>query len=233
MTQGMAQDLKIKAMTQGKGSEYLTWLSREVRDRGWSDSYLAFRASINQSTVSRVLNGDRGLTCEFVIATSQAVGADPAWALRLANFLPDIPPSVAEEQEAVNTLRSLPPDQRSSALLMLRGLAGSGVDRPKVETGPAGRHEFERETISLDKSRQDLVKLLYQFRGLPAPTIEGGGKVEVTAELVDVLLEQAEQARQVADSLLDHLYTVSLRARNDLLFSRFAEAVERAKQPER
>jgi transcriptional regulator with XRE-family HTH domain len=221
----METDLTVQLENMTEGNEYLGWLAEEILRRGWSDAFLADRAEIHQSTVSRVLNGTRGISCDFVIRTAQAIDTDPVWALRKAGILPDELPSVQEEQEALTILRSLPPPQRSSALLMLRGLHGSaGAGPAPMDQQPAARQVDvpQRETLDIDAHRQHVVKLLYTARGLPVPT---GGTVEATATLVDVLLDEIERHERATDLLLEYFFAVTPRAVRSRLVSKFAEAV--------
>jgi len=231
MPTDIMRNLKIEAMTQVNSNEYLLWLVRETRERGWSDSELSRRAEINQSTISRVVSGDRGITCDFVIRTAQALDSDPVWALRKAGILPDELPSVQEEHEALTILRSLPPVQRSSALLMLRGLGLSGAGpAPKDQRPDARQTQPQRETVELGQHSKYVVNLLYTERGIPAPT---GTTVEVTAALVDVLLDEIERHERATDLLLEYFFAVTPRTVRSRLVSKFAEAVEESQENER
>jgi len=170
-------------------NEFCILVTEQLQERGWSDSLLAQRAGMTPSAISRVLSGERGVTCNWTIAVAQALDMDPVHALRLADILPDVPPSIAEEQEALTILRSLPPVQRSSALLMLRGLGLSGAGPAPTDQRPDARHEAppQRETVQLDHTTLRVVEYIYRSYGEEPPE---GCDIPVTADLVRLLLRQ-------------------------------------------
>jgi transcriptional regulator with XRE-family HTH domain len=105
-------------------NDFVSWVSKEIGSRGWSDSELARRIGIHPSTVSRILNRERNLTWDFCAGVARAFGMPADDIFRRAELLPPLPLEVAEEKEITSIVRGLLPLQRQSALAMLRGLAG-------------------------------------------------------------------------------------------------------------
>jgi transcriptional regulator with XRE-family HTH domain len=139
------------------GNDFTQWLSEQVEDRGWTFNELARRAGLSSGTVSKVMTQAVLPSWDFCAAVAGALGMRPESVLRQAGLLPQLPPRVAEEQEAMALLRELPPVQRGAALAMLRGIAreaGIPVGQPAT---PAA------EAVTTDMERQ----LLEAFRRLP------------------------------------------------------------------
>lgn len=98
-------------------NDLFTWIDDELNKRGWSDSELARRGGISQSTVSMVRNGQRGASQVFCRAIAKAFDEPPERVLRLAGLLPPLPagedPSIAELDEMVARMT---PEQRLELL---------------------------------------------------------------------------------------------------------------------
>ncbi len=103
-------------------AEFVEWLRKEIKDRGWNYSELAHRAGVVSSTVSMVLSGRQRPGLAFCVGISQALDVPPEEALRRAGLLPSLLPAVEEEHEAIAILRSLPAGVRAVVMLMMRGL---------------------------------------------------------------------------------------------------------------
>ncbi len=85
---------------------------------------LARRAGLAQNTVANVLSGQRNAGCDFCISVARALDAPPEKLLRLADILPPLPTTFAEqEEELLHIFRQLPADKRQIVLDMIRGAA--------------------------------------------------------------------------------------------------------------
>jgi len=166
-------------------AEITSFLNKQVEERGWSISEFARRVGVSQTLASDVLNGKSEPSAKFVISAAGALDLDPVWLLRMAEILPDIPPSVQEEEEVVRILRGLPPQQRSFLITVVRGLAGSPA-APKPSE-PADRQQPQRETVQLDHTTLRVVEYIYRSYGEEPPE---GCDIPVTADLVRLLLRQ-------------------------------------------
>jgi transcriptional regulator with XRE-family HTH domain len=69
--------------------EFATWLSGELKARGWSQSELARRAGISHVTVSNLLSGLRGRGEQSCRAIAEALGVSSEMVFRLAGLLPE------------------------------------------------------------------------------------------------------------------------------------------------
>lgn len=107
-------------------TDFVQWLNNAMGERGWSQSELARRAGIDQSTISRVLAG-QGAGSEFCIGIARALGELPERVLRLAGILPPLPPSVQEEHALVQHLRRMSATDRDAVVRMVEGLASAST----------------------------------------------------------------------------------------------------------
>lgn len=108
----------------------VAWLNEQLDERGWSFSELARRAGLNPSTVSLVLSEQRNPGLEFCVKVAGALEEEYPFLLELAGLVPQSPPHVHEEREALAILRNLGPVQRQTALAMLRGLKNATHTTP-------------------------------------------------------------------------------------------------------
>lgn len=103
-------------------NKFRAWLSEELTRRGWSHNELGRRAGISQTAVSNVLSGNRNPGADFCVKIAQALDESPEKVLRLAGILPALPASENDTQEAIDIVKSLPPDRLKQALDFLRYL---------------------------------------------------------------------------------------------------------------
>lgn len=69
-------------------SDYTSWLNEILRDRGWSYSELARRASVSQGLVSMVMSEQQEPSWEFCARVADALGTPRETVLRKAGHLP-------------------------------------------------------------------------------------------------------------------------------------------------
>lgn len=72
-------------------NKLITWLDKELNDRGWSQRQLAKKAKLSNTTVSDVLGGQRNITFDFCAAIAGPLGKQPEELFRLAGLLPAKP----------------------------------------------------------------------------------------------------------------------------------------------
>lgn len=109
----------------------VTWLTKELDDRGWSIRELARRAKISHTTISQVLSHQREPTWEFCAQIAQALDELPATVFRKAGLLPPISEAKRQEFEDVAHMLALVPDGpiRDEALEAIRAIVDSARRR--------------------------------------------------------------------------------------------------------
>lgn len=145
--------------------DFVTWLTRELNERGWTNSELARRAELVPSTISMVISGRTNPGWEFCLGVARAFGFPPETVLRRAGLLPAVPARVQGEQEMLGIFRLLSENQRQMILSMLRALA------PRrgfvLATDVTARSATAEESVEYAVSREIEAELLEQFRRLP------------------------------------------------------------------
>lgn len=124
---------------------FVSWLSEEVEARGWTFNELGRRAKISSGGVSRVMTQDILPTWDFCYKISLAFRIPAEHVFRQAGLLPALPPTGAEETEAVTILKSLSGAVRQAVLDMLRAVGGHAVPVDRLS-------DLERQL--LDQFRQ-------------------------------------------------------------------------------
>ena len=129
------------------------FLEEELVSRSWRPADLARAAGLPDATISHIVNGNRRAGPEVCNALARALDEPPEKIFRLAGLLPPVAPAVEDEREAVTILRGLPPDLRTAAMRMLRGLKpaaarGSRTARPDLAgTAPDGARDPYLEVL--------------------------------------------------------------------------------------
>ena len=103
-------------------TEFLNWLSNELKQRSWSYRELARRAGLSQSLMSRTLTGKRDVDLDFCVSVANALEEPPEKLFRLAGILPsqsENDPTLSEIQEIV---KNLSPQRRDEVLRYIRFL---------------------------------------------------------------------------------------------------------------
>jgi len=96
----------------------------ETERRAWSFGELNNQAGLAPGTVQRVVAGETSPGWEFCLKVSWALTESPEKLFRLAGLLPNLPPAIEEEFEAISLLRSLSAESRRNIMGLLRDLAG-------------------------------------------------------------------------------------------------------------
>jgi len=176
-------------------SKLTTWVNENLEQRDWSYNLLARKAGLSSGGVSRVMTERRKPGLDFCVGVARAFGERPEYVLRLAGLLPPVPPSVAEEDEILALIRSLPPLKREAALDMLRGLAKHPIPLTSPEAvGNIPAHTADDATG--DKSDPD-IEHMFQME-------------EATRDQADSLLMAAHALGRL-DEIVDY---ISQRSQN-------------------
>ena len=112
------------------------WLLTELEIRGWPQAELARRAGLGNSTLSRIISGDRQLGAEAALAIARALAEDPVRVFRVAGLLPPAPSKARLEEfrEIAEILASLPDGPiRSEAMAAIRAIAESARRRARED----------------------------------------------------------------------------------------------------
>jgi len=151
------------------GEDFVSWLNDKLHDRGWNYSELARRmGNFTPSGVSRAMSESGGISYDFCIGVARAFEAQPEDFLRKAGLLPALPAHVREEREVQYLIRTLSPEERETALAMLRGLAGyrPGVIPQLTVSEVSASYEHVRIGDLPEEERslfQAMFKLLWRF----------------------------------------------------------------------
>jgi len=150
-------------------SRLTDFLNQQLIERGWSKSELARRAGVSTTQTTDVLNQRANPGADFCIAIARALGEPPERLLRLAGILPQLPPAVAEEREALDLFRRLSSELRRAIMDTMRSLRGIRTaphilreDRGEYNAQPQSlrerlARELERELATMPQS--DLAEL--------------------------------------------------------------------------
>ncbi len=103
-------------MTMAK--DFVTWLTKEMEDRGWNNSELARRAGLVPSAISQVIAGNRGTGPEFCRSVARALGLPPETVFRKAGLLPGLPGPEEDVTfgELLDVVRNLSVEERVMVL---------------------------------------------------------------------------------------------------------------------
>jgi len=77
-------------------NDFITWLTKELDVRGWSNNELARRANLASSSISMVISGKRTPGVNFCTGVARAFGIPPEEVMRYAGLLPSLPASSDE-----------------------------------------------------------------------------------------------------------------------------------------
>jgi len=102
---------------------FQAWLNNRLTRQGWTKAELARRSGVSQPQISRILNGDRGIGEESLIAIARALQVPPEEAFRAAGLLPQKAADDPLAEEARYIVANLSPEKRRMAIGYLRFLA--------------------------------------------------------------------------------------------------------------
>jgi len=149
-------------------SKLSDYLNTQIIDRGWSKSELARRAGVSISQTTDVLNERANPGAEFCIAVARALGNPPEEMLRLGGILPPLPPTVADEHEAIDLFRRLSAELRQAIINTMRNLRGIRTTQQLHDnraeyniqpctSGERPAYEFDQQLATMSRTDQDAV----------------------------------------------------------------------------
>jgi len=101
--------------------EFVDWLIAEIEERDWSNSELARRAGISQSTVSMIIGGQNKPGLDFCVGVARAFKVPAEYVLALAKLIPSIPEETLGVREMTYLYDRLDETGQKNILDMMRG----------------------------------------------------------------------------------------------------------------
>ena len=98
------------------------WLSREIDQRGWTQSELARRCRVSHVTISRVVTGERNPGQDLCKKIAKALEVPPEVIFRKAGLLPSIEElDDKSASELLTIFKNLDRERRAMLLNLARG----------------------------------------------------------------------------------------------------------------
>lgn len=127
-----------KAYNFSMSSDFVEWINKQNKKRGWNNSELARQSGLAPSTVSMALGGQTKPGLDFCVGVSRAYGLPPEKVLRQAGLLPLIPDVEDYEiQRLIDLARSMPEAERKLLLEYAEWRYKKSLEADQG-TGPAG-----------------------------------------------------------------------------------------------
>lgn len=95
-------------------TDFSTWLTSKLNERGWTYSELARRSGLTGAAVSAVVTGKRNPGSKLCLGIARALGESPNTVFRLAGLMPLTPP--VQINEIDNIMQSLPQIEQQEIL---------------------------------------------------------------------------------------------------------------------
>lgn len=168
-TEFFSKETNIWCMMLSMETDFITWLTDRLDDRGWSNSELARRAGVVPSTISMTLSGQKQPGIDLCIGIAKAFDEQPEYVLRLAGLLPPIPVKTQQEESLLHYFRQLPPGKQQAAIDAVCGIANSRMDYSvAVVPGQADPEMAEATTVGAGR-RGSLSASVGKTYGRPGP----------------------------------------------------------------
>ena len=125
-------------------NNFVTWLSKEMEDRGWNNSELARRAGLVPSAISQVIAGNRGTGPEFCRSVARAFNLPAEMVFRKAGLLPPLPGPESDITfgELLDVVRNLSVEERVMVLefaeFLHHGRKKGGAGGPQTKPANSG-----------------------------------------------------------------------------------------------
>ena len=103
-------------------NEMATWLSEQLRIRGWSMREFARRIGKSHTAISDIANGEMNPSPETCRLIAEELDKPPALVFRKAGLLPSEPDDDPNAEEALHLFRQMTPTQRQITLTQMRAL---------------------------------------------------------------------------------------------------------------
>lgn len=98
--------------------EMVSWLTNEVKNRGWSLRELGRRADISHATISNIISGQTNPGFDFCVGIAKALDMPAEDVLRRAGLLPALPEENTIVHAITNRLRELQAEGDTQELLL-------------------------------------------------------------------------------------------------------------------
>jgi len=96
------------------------WLRKKIEEAGITQAELSRLSGISPTHITKVLNGQRGLSGHSLMAISKALGTSPENVYREAGLLPHVPQDIELQEELLYLFNQLPPDEKDELLSYLQ-----------------------------------------------------------------------------------------------------------------
>lgn len=100
--------------------DFGNWLLKEMENRGLSQAELARRAGVNQSTISLVIGGKRGVGEDLCTALAKAFGLPIETIFRAAGLLPHRPGTDEDFEELKHLFSQMSEEEQEEFLAIGR-----------------------------------------------------------------------------------------------------------------
>lgn len=100
--------------------DFANWLEEKLKERGWQPADLARKAHLGNSTVTRILNSNRGAGPEVCLAIARTLQLPPELVFRKAGLLPSKSETSPNFEELLHLFELLKEEKRHLALITLR-----------------------------------------------------------------------------------------------------------------
>ena len=97
-------------------TDFVNWLLDEMNSRGWTNSELARRAGVVQSTISLTISGKSKPGPDLCSGIARALHIPPEIVFRHAGLLPPLPSPDGDYTELLSYMRRLPQAQQADVL---------------------------------------------------------------------------------------------------------------------
>lgn len=113
--------------------EFIEWLKKQIESRNWSQAEFARQTNLSPAQVTRLLNGERGVGENGIIAIAHAFKLSPEAVFRAAGILPQQTAN-NETIEQINYLtKELPTDEQQGILEFVKMRHRLAEERGKNE----------------------------------------------------------------------------------------------------
>jgi transcriptional regulator with XRE-family HTH domain len=126
----IATEKQLRGIMTGVNTDFAEWLHQELDRRALNPSELARRARVSQSTVSLVLNEQKGPGPKLCRGIARALDLPPEDVFRRAGLLPPAPEETPSLREALHLFGQLSEDQQEYILVSMRALLGNKTRGP-------------------------------------------------------------------------------------------------------
>ena len=100
--------------------DFANWLREELEKRAWTQAELARQSKISPAQVTRLLNGERGIGENGIVAIAHALKLPPETVFRAAGLLPPQSSKNERIEQAVYLMDDLPEQEQEDILEFIK-----------------------------------------------------------------------------------------------------------------